>query len=290
MAPEPTRRQLLLAGAGLALAACSKKTTTIDARSSTTAGGGKRDLSILLASFQPLAGDDTRVAFAVLDGDEPLKGVDKLAVTFSPADEPSRRVRATATIHRDGIEARPFFATRAPLDKATPWTITVEHDGRRGEAALNVFDPDKVKVPVPGEPMVSVATPTPADSRGVDPICTRDPVCPLHEVSLDEALKGDQPVVVLFSTPALCQSAVCGPVLDILLAEAEAYRDKVRILHVEIFTDLSGKKLAPAVQAFNLENEPFLFAADTGGVVRHRIDGPFDRSDAREILSALAAG
>ncbi|MFP5378014.1 MAG: hypothetical protein ACLGIO_14690, partial [Acidimicrobiia bacterium] len=141
----------------------------------------------------------------------------------------------------------------------------------------------------PGTAMVAAPSPTTADPLGVDPICTADPPCPLHDVSLDAALGERRPLAVLFATPALCQSRLCGPVLDTLLEQREAFADRVRFLHVEIYTDRTGETLAPTVQAYNLTAEPVLFLAGADGTVRERLDNAFDRVEARAALERLVA-
>lgn len=288
MPHELTRRSVLMAGAGLALVACGKKTRVIDAGTTTTGPRGQVDLNVVLASFQPLVGRSQRLAFAVLDQDQtPIKGVTEVEVAFSPEVKPDYTKRLRATLHSDGIEDRPYFAASPDFDRAGPWTFRVFVGDRHADAAFEVADPTKVAVPVPGAAMIATPTPTAADHRGVEPICTRQPPCPFHEVSLDAALAEKKPLVALFATPALCQSATCGPVLDILMAEAPAYAGRVRFLHVEIFADPTGKVLAPAVKAYHLENEPFLFLAGSDGIVKDRLDGPFDRSDARDYLNRL---
>lgn len=289
MPHELTRRSVLMAGAGLALAACGKKTTNvIDAGTPTTAEGAKDDMNVVVASFQPLVGSQQRLAFAVLDSDQkPIKGASAIEVAFSRATEPDYSKRIKATLHAEGIEERPYFAASPDLDEAGAWTLRAFVDGRHADAAFEVFDPKSLTVPVPGAVMISTPTPTAADPRGVEPICTRKPACPFHDVSLDAALAEKRPLVALFATPALCQSSTCGPVLDILMAEAPTFADQVRFVHVEIFTDSTGKKLAPAVSAYHLENEPFLFLAGADGRVKDRIDGAFDRAEARAYLTKL---
>ena len=79
------------------------------------------------------------------------------------------------------------------------------------------------------------ASPTPTNTLGVDPICTRDPMCPLHTASLDTVIGKGKPVAVLFATPARCQSQYCGPVLDSLLPLVGDYQDRVDIVHVDIY-------------------------------------------------------
>ena len=56
----------------------------------------------------------------------------------------------------------------------------------------------------PGDQMPgSLDTPTTADARGVDPICTADPVCPLHDVTLADALAAGDPIALLVATPGV---------------------------------------------------------------------------------------
>ena len=101
-------------------------------------------------------------------------------------------------------------------------------------------------------------------------------------------------MAAIFSTPAFCRSQVCGPVLDVLIREAEAFRDRVRVVHVEVYrsrdVDFSSRDaLAPAMQVYNLTFEPVLFFAGADGVVRERLDGPFDAVECRDALGRLVA-
>jgi hypothetical protein len=169
-------------------------------------------------------------------------------------------------------------------------TVGASYEDRTAEAALQVVDPATTMVPFPGKPMIPTPTPTVADARGVNPICTRQPACPLHDVSLDAALAERRPVAVLFATPALCQSRLCGPVLENLLAHRDAFADRVRFVHVEIFKALDrNAPTTEAVQAYHLEQEPFLFLAGADGVVRERLDNAYDRVEARQALERLVA-
>lgn len=294
MTSSISRRAFLVGGSAVVLAACSKKDgTVIDARDDApdTSAPATSKLNLVLASFQPLAVADQRVAFAVIDAktSKPLQAKE-VRVAFAPDGPASKFGEAvTAAAHAEGIENRPYFLARTDFAKPGLYKMQVTYEDRVAEAPLEVADPATSKVPVPGQPLISTPTPTTADARGVNPICTRQPACPWHDVSLDAALGEKKPIVLLFGTPALCQSATCGPVLDILLQEAPSFGDRIRFLHVEVFTDSTGKTVAPALRAYNLENEPFLFLAGADGVVRERLDGPFDRSEARDALNRLAA-
>ena len=122
---------------------------------------------------------------------------------------------------------------------------------------------DCMAVPQPGDPMIPVDTPTTDDARGVDPICTRDPECDLHGQTLTAALTGGTPVALSIATPAYCQTAICGPILDLMLQVAPDYPD-IRFLHTEVYTDMTASTVAPGVEALNLAREQGLTAGTDG--------------------------
>ena len=117
----------------------------------------------------------------------------------------------------------------------------------------------------------------------MNPICTRDPACPLHKVSLTDALAKGKPVAYLIGTPAYCKTAVCGPVLDLLLAE-QPKRPDFTMVHAEVYTDDTLEAIAPAVTAYHLNFEPALFVANDQGVLVARLDSIYDT---RELTAAL---
>lgn len=285
MTSRLSRRSVLLAGAGLALAsACGddkKSGVTVDPDDIQPSGPG--DASLVVASYLHAAAPNQRVTLAMVRADGPERLTEALPVTLSG---PGGARQVMPTLHADGIDL-PYLLFRHDFAAAGVYTASTRYKGRPVQAAIQVQAPEQVKVPQAGQPLPSVPTPTAADGRGVNPICTRQPACALHEVSLDAALAEKRPLVVLFSTPALCQSQLCGPVLENVLAVKESVGDKARFLHVEIYTDLTGKTLTPAVQAFKMEVEPFLFLVGADGVVRDRLDNAFDRAEAREAISQL---
>ena len=275
------RRQFLLGGAGLALlAACGRKGEDVTVPEASE--GTNDQLNLVVASYVHVAGvDNQRVTVALLKGDtSPLKPEDPVQVAIGGRAVP-------AELHAEGISL-PYLLMRHRFDTPGVATVQATYRGVAAKAALQVTDPAATKIPVAGKQMINVPTPTNADPRGVNPICTQQPPGPLHEVSLSAALAERRPVAVLFATPALCKSRLCGPVLENLLAHREAF-PQVRLLHVEIYTAPDGKTLTDPVKAYSLENEPVLFLAGGDGVVRDRLDNAFDRAEARSALEALVA-
>ena len=294
-----SRRTLLAAGAALAVAAAcggsddDDTTTATDATEPEGSQQGPDQLEVILATAQLLAGVEQRVTAGVLLDAEPLTTADGVQFSFG-RDLSKMGKLQPAEYHAEGIEDRPYYKSTFRFDEPGQWFLGVQLGDKQGTTALRVIDPSTSKVPIPGAPMIPVTTPTTASSEGVDPICTADPVCPFHAVSLDAALKAGKPVAAVFSTPALCQSRVCGPVLGVLVDEATPFADRIQFVHVEVYRSLEGdfskrESLSPGMLAYNLTFEPVVFFAGADGIVRERLDGPYDAVEARGALERLAA-
>lgn len=297
-----SRRTLLAAGlgtaaaAGLGLAGCgggNGRTRTAATTGADASGAPAPDeLQVIIASAQLVPGTAQRFTLGVLADDEPLPDAEvslRVGRDFGRLGPP-----VTAVRHSEGIETRPYWLARVDLDAPGDWVVEASTGGRSGGAAFTVVDPASTEVPLPGEKMIPVATPTVTDARGVDPICTRNPPCPFHRLSLDEALRAGKPVAALFATPALCQSRVCGPVLDVLVSQAPTVGDRVSFVHIEVYRSLKVDLGDPAaltegMRAYHLTFEPILFLAGADGTVKERLDGPYDAAECREALARLVA-
>jgi hypothetical protein len=83
-------------------------------------------------------------------------------------------------------------------------------------------------------------------------------------------------VALLFATPQLCQSRVCGPVTDIALQMQAKYGDEMEFIHQEVYVDNDPEKgLREPLRRFNLPTEPWLFVVDRSGKVTARMEGSF---------------
>jgi hypothetical protein len=252
-----------------------------------------QQLNMLVVSPAIPAGlADQRVALMLLRGQDPIPAGADVKVLFGQVQGQSVASSIgplQAERHADGLP-RPYHLVRTTFPVAGNYAIQATVGGKeQAIAALTAEDPAADGPPKPGQRLTPVPTPTPADHRGVDPICTRTPECPLHDVSLDAALLEKKPIAVLFGTPAFCQTNTCGPVLDVMLSEMQPFAGRVRFLHVEIYTDRTAKTTTPAVDAYKLRGEPFLFLAGADGVVRERISGPYDKGELRGALQRLTA-
>jgi hypothetical protein len=144
------------------------------------------------------------------------------------------------------------------------------------------------KIPDVGERAPKVATDTLGSVKGDEALLdTRIPAAPeLHEKSFDEVL-GSKPVALLFSTPQLCQSRVCGPVTDIALQMSSKFGDQVEFIHQEVFVDNAvAKGLREPLRRFNLQTEPWLFTVRADGTIAARLEGSFGLKAFEEAVQA----
>ena len=191
--------------------------------------------------------------------------------------------------HAEGLE-RAYFPLELTFDKPGIYTLQTEFEGAPAELSVQVSPDSEVKLVRPGVPLPPVESPTVADARGVDPICTREPACPLHDMTVAEALQAGRPMALLIATPAFCQITICGPVLDILL-DVMGDHPGISYLHAEVYTqpNVNLETFTPAVRELGLPHEPVLVLAGADGIVTQRLDVIFDRTELADKLAALAA-
>jgi hypothetical protein len=155
--------------------------------------------------------------------------------------------------------------------------------GSTGEIAAALSTP----IPGVGQRPPDIATATLATVDGdVSLLTTRTPPEQMHSVSFNQVL-GKRPIALLFSTPELCHSRVCGPVTDIMVELQHQFANRITFIHQEIYVDNDPTKgLRPQLAAFHLETEPWLFTINRAGVITARLEGAFGVNEARAALQA----
>ncbi len=260
---------------------------------------------VLAPSVFELEPGKNRIGFGIFDRARKQVITDKAALYVAPAGGgkvsgpfPARyeSLEVKPQFQSEGVKADPASATsvyvadvRFPKPGAYEVLAAVVLDDNL-TAATSAMGPLRIvrdsAVPEPGEPAISVHTPTAADVGGdLAQIDTRVPPSTMHDADLADVL-GEKPVVLLFATPALCQSRVCGPVVDIAEQVKAGYDGDAEFIHMEIFNDNEfDKGLRPQVAAWRLQTEPWLFTIDREGKVAARLEGAFS---ARELEAAIA--
>ena len=193
----------------------------------------------------------------------------------------------SAPIHSTNMVI-PYWPIVVQIDR--PGTFTLRLDGDDGfGAAFQVTDPSQVTVPYIGSLLPPFDTPTVDNHRGVEPYCTLTPKpCPLHDVTLTQALASGAPVAYMIGTPAHCQTGTCAPALEVLVKSHSRVGDKIIMVHADVYADDSATTVAPAVSALGLEYEPVLYLVNKG-IVADRVDVIWDQQELDARIDAFLA-
>ncbi|HEV7918480.1 MAG TPA: hypothetical protein VGO97_02790 [Solirubrobacterales bacterium] len=269
------------------------------------AAGAEPDADRLLpASTDLVAGRETRFPFGIFDAQSrPIWGPTVMYVARSldaPAQGPfavkihelkvAQKFRSKTSADDYGKIGSGFHVVDISLpkkaNKIAMMTLTRVGDKVHAAATrLPVRSADPA--PEPGEKAPSIKTDTLKSAGGdVSKIDTRVPPSDMHDISLDVALKQRKPIVLLFATPLLCASRVCGPVIDVASEVQSKVGPGVTFIHQEIYNDNDiNKGYRKQVGQYGLPSEPFTFVIDTKGRISTALAGPFTTS---ELEAAIA--
>jgi hypothetical protein len=183
-----------------------------------------------------------------------------------------------------------FYGAEVEFPEAGNWMVAAELavDGGRAVGQGGVSVAAQVPAAV-GSKAKALATPVATTAAGRKKICTREPACPLHDISLDDALAAGRPTVVNFGTPLLCSSRICGPVVDEQMVVADKLGARASFVHVEIYPSRSTAKPARPFLEYGFTTEPWLLVADRDGVIRARYEGPVTAGQIEDALRPLLA-
>ena len=264
---------------------------------SAACGDAKDPLVGIRASTDPAVGDG-RLVFAVSELDGTRRGSPDEIVTVmaSPLDEPDRSVEAVAEFTWIVQDVTGLYIAQVPFDTAGLWQIDFGiSTGEETDFFLIDIQAEPLGIAV-GEKAPVVATPTLDDMTLPELTTDPNPRLAMYRLSLDEALTNGRMTVVVFATPAFCTSATCGPLLDQVKGMADLAPD-VDFIHLEVYQGFddptfspSGEFLTPAVVAFGLVTEPWVFVMDESGVVVSRLDGILGAGELERILGVEAVG
>ncbi len=186
-----------------------------------------------------------------------------------------------------------YVVPEVDFDRKGPWVAIAMIKGKEGLEASRVPSPvvGDNAVPNVGEKAPVIHTPTAADVGGdLAKIDTRIPPDQMHQVDFADVV-GKQPIVLVFATPALCQSRVCGPVVDVAQQVADEYKGKADFIHMEVYDDNDlSKGIRPQLRAFHLETEPWTFLIDRHGIIRDRIEGAYGVSELEQAMRTIVPG
>lgn len=289
--PDPsamTRRSFLTIVAGsVLLAACGGDDAGGSAAETTAAADGLATMRFM-AEPSVQTGSDRRIVFGLADLDGSLRVDGPAEIDAVLLDKSDAELAKVIAVRHDSGLPRAYYVARVDVPVDGPYLLRISVDGDTADLNFSATPAEAIPFPSVGSTMPGFDTPTLFDPRGVDPVCTRQPECSFHTASLNEALRSGERIAYLVGTPAFCQTAICGPILDLMLQVAPDYPD-IRFLHTEVYTDMTATTVAAGVEALKLSFEPVIFLIDATGTVVERLDVIVDEIELRAELDDLSA-
>ena len=254
-------------------------------------GDAATTLEIGDAQAELVAGT-SRYSFGLVGPDGPISGARATVYVGRSAEQPPEMTVEATELTGTGLTGRGVYVAEVPFRTEGEYLVAVVARGPGGASrgGTKVTVAKDSASPIRGERPPAVATPTVKDPRGAKPLCSQRPKpCPMHDVSLDDALRNGKPTVVVFAAPSFCETEFCGPVVTVADEVAREVGARANFIHVEAFvgaTTPGTGAMAEPLKRFKFTSEPWLYVMDGKGVVSDRISGAFTTGELRGMLRA----
>jgi hypothetical protein len=201
---------------------------------------------------------------------------------------------------------RGLYRASVDLDCAGEWGLEVTvrlADGTTAAERMRFEVHASGTTPAVGQPAPRSDSPIARTFEEIRLISTDpDPFPGAYERSVAEVVTAGQPSLVLFATPAFCQTGYCGPTVNLVKAVAADYADRIGFVNVEPYRlQMTANGLQPvldtdgqlqpvqAVLDYGIPVEPYLFVVDAAGDVFAKFEGVVGEDELRaSIEDALA--
>jgi len=257
----------------------------------TTMGGG---VQAALATSE-LAVGPNRLAFGLLENNAPIADAaqTKVKVVYYKLNGNQATVvgKEEAHYYGENLGARGTFVVYPTFDAAGNWGLEVQSQrpGKQPEAqriALQVVD--RGRAVMIGAEAPKTKTPTADEVEDLTTITSDSTPDPrFYQMSVDQAVTSGKPSLIMFATPGFCETAVCGPSIEVLGRLVDTFGDQLNAVHVEVYQlPYEGKPVA-AMQEWGLQSEPWLFLVDKDGKIAGRYEGGLTMQEVEPAVAKL---
>jgi len=275
------------------------------ASAGSSAGTGSPSVIPVIVTQQSVVGPN-RFVFSFLDPQ--TNPPDRTAsVAFIAPGETTPGTATPATFVWAIKDVRGEYVANVDFPSAGDWkaVFITEAPGKAQEAIGVAFQvAAKGTTVAVGEPAPASKTPIATDVGGDLRMISTDPKPDpnFYKVSVADALARKTPFVLVFATPAFCQSAQCGPTLNLVKSVAQTSPSSVAFINVEPYQmtwtdgrlqpvlDANGQ-LQPvaSVNEWGILTEPWVFAVDRNGIVRGSFEGVISEAELQNVVKEIAA-
>ena len=246
---------------------------------------GAEQLIVALGNSDIALGPN-RLVFAILEeGVGPVRLPETSASFYYLEATPAElRTETTARFVKWPAGTAGVYVANVTFDDDGRWGLVVavpDGEGSSRIAQTGFIVKPRSSSPAIGEPAPLSVNKTDQDVTDLSELTTAPVPDPdLYRMTIADAAATGRPTVVTFGTPAYCETATCGPQLDVVSSLKDKYRQRANFIHVEVYDnpneiegDLSRAKPSPLLEEWGLVSEPFTFVLDGEGVVAFKYEG-----------------
>jgi hypothetical protein len=251
-----------------------------------------------------------RLGFALFTADR--KQIENAQVAVYTTDHDGRNAKGPYLAKWESLAVKPQFLSQTTANdpgaakSVYVAEVPVAGPGRRvftgiAKVGGKLLQTSGFEVPVPragdprravdvGDKAPAMHTDTLTDVGGdASKLSTRvPPEKDLLQTDYADAL-GKKPIVITFATPQLCQSRVCGPVVDVVEQVRSQTKGDVAFIHQEIYKDNDANKgYRPQLKPYRLASEPWTYVIDRSGRVSARFEGAVSVGELQRAVDAVA--
>jgi hypothetical protein len=186
----------------------------------------------------------------------------------------------------------PYWVVYPAFTHPGAWLLELEittAQGQQVNATLGVNVQEQAFGILPGQPAPASQTRTATNPDDLARITTADPPNPaFYQLTIEEAINNGQASLIVFSTPGLCATDACGPMMKTVEALWQDYSDQMNFIHVEVYESFEDPlQYVEAMREWGLINEPWVYLVDAEGIVNTRFDTVIAMAEIQPRLDEL---
>ncbi len=275
------------------LAEMPEPTTIVE---SIPAKGGQ--VRVAVAS-KDLAVGLNRLVFGVLDDVGPVRSLQVTAKFVFVDHDPIMVLFETGVtfVEWPGGKGGVYVADDVEFDEAGRWGMIVEVVMGNGDTLIGQSGfvvSEHSSSPAVGAAALLSANKTASDVVDLSELTSSPTPDPgLYEISIVDAVGGGRPVIVTFAAPAYCQTATCGPQVEVL-SSLRLRHSGAFFIHVEVYAnpheiqgDLSRARISPLMEEWGLMTEPYTFVINSEGRISAKFEGFVTEQELETALLSL---
>lgn len=238
----------------------------------------RSDLSILVISSDHSLGENT-LRFAVIDNEGKIVEEDLTKITIKNIESGMSSILIEAQ-YEEWFTGKGAYKSELSLSEPGNFEIMVERDDKSYGYALFQVAKNSL-TPKIGFPPPKIDTKSAKNYEDIINISSDPkPNFNLYKITYEEAITNNLPTIIVFSTPGLCVSGTCGPLLEHVKQLSTIYQD-CNYIHVEVYENFIGKSLndidslivSSPTKAWSLPTEPWVFFLDREGILNYKLEG-----------------